>query len=631
MPIPRKPEPWESKWTRVGLLSDGGGQGRISLVGRLGADAGRERFALKVLKDQRSKVRRLRMHREVAALQTLQHPGIPKCLDSNAHCFADPDVSLYIVTEYILGPTLEAHCADTPISPEVAISCTLRILDILSYCHENEVIHRDVKPENIIVRNNQPLDPVLLDFGLSFNAEEKTESVTWTGQELGNRFLHLPELQHPGSTQRDARSDLTQCCGVLFYLITGTIPRTLYDHEGRKPHRRQTALQVMNSLGGALRTKLYETFEKGFEQQIDRRFQTAEEMRNCVSNVEEETREDAVSQKIKRIRAAVGLDATNQRHLKYVRLLEEAGRIVADASKKAAEKLFGEDASVTAEQNLDAANLRLTVRQSVMHRSQPDKAFRPEFLCTVNESQLCVYAHERSGMTTAIFFSALDGPNDWPQFQATLLKFYVNKVDEVYGGRIRTQLTQPLPQPRSTSFSRQELISQLSQLPLRAIVAFAARCARRAQPVFARDRTHPDYELHATLVEKAISAAENFAKGDPTAAGGECAHEVMGVATAAISTPAGNDARPDFSRTDSALSASDAITSAISARQNNASLTAACAADAYSHALGAAPPSLVFAALDLRQLLISDLGQHPDLGSAVDPGEGGLLGPLWAR
>jgi hypothetical protein len=98
-----------------------------------------------------------------------------------------------------------------------------------------------------------------------------------------------------------------------------------------------------------------------------------------------------------------------------------------------------------------------------------------------------------------------------------------------------------------------------------------------------------------------------------------------------MSTQAGNDARPDFSRTDAALSATDALTSAISARQNNGALTAACAADAYSHSLGAAPASFISAALDLRQLLISDLGQHPDLGFAVDPEEGGPLGSLWAR
>jgi serine/threonine-protein kinase len=625
----KQSKPWESTWEKIDLLSAGGGQGKVSFVERRGSPPGERRFALKELKRQDDPERRKRMHREVAALQTLDHPGIPRCLDSNAAQFDDLDVMLYLVTEFIPGPTLEEYAGGSPIDPDLAIACTLRLLDIIAYCHFRGVVHRDVKPENIVLRGGEPGDPVLLDFGLSFNEEDRPDSVTLPGQELGNRFLHLPELQHPGLGQRDPRADLAQCCGILFYLVTGELPRTLRDQDGRKPHQRDKALAVLNRLALPRRDSLHAVFERGFEHEIDRRFQTAEEMRlSLIDTTCEGTGAATAAEKITAIRATLGLDATYQRHRKYIALLEETARIIEETCREVAEEIFGAEWHMPTDYELDAANLRLNTMRGLFHRDQPDKAFKPRFIALITESQLSVHAHEETGRSTSVFLSPLAGPTDWPRFREAIKRLYIDGIHQAYSGRSPTRLTRPLPEPRNTPFERTELTSLLFQLPLRAIVAFAARCARRAQPAITAGGGESRASELIKAVERAIASAERYAQGDATAASGDAAHHAQLAATAAIDLPPGANTI-DFTRSRAAEAAHCAAAAALFARQNGAPGAVACAVQAYEHACNAMPFGFLPATLDLRRLLTSELGQHPHLGSPIEPGEHGLLGPLW--
>jgi len=177
------------------------------------------------------------MHREVTALQTLDHPGIPKLLDSNSSEF-DSESVLYLIMEYIEGPTLAEVVGNGTLSLTDAQRLLLGLLEILEYTHRRGIVHRDIKADNVILGDGRAEKPVLIDFGLSFNKEEELSSpLTHSGQQLGNRFLVLPELQLTSSLQRDPRSDLTQCVGVLFYAVTGVVPVALMDESSRLPHQ----------------------------------------------------------------------------------------------------------------------------------------------------------------------------------------------------------------------------------------------------------------------------------------------------------------------------------------------------------------------------------------------------------
>lgn len=135
-------------------------------------------------------------------------------------------------------------------------------------------MHRDIKPGNIIFRGNILGDIVLVDFGMSYH-EEASANVTPTGEEVGNRFLHLPELACESSLKRDPRSDVTFCGGILFFLLTGVRPVQLSDQDGRMPHQRLDAVSKLASHAGLDTDHLLALFDRAFDFRIDHRFQDA--------------------------------------------------------------------------------------------------------------------------------------------------------------------------------------------------------------------------------------------------------------------------------------------------------------------------------------------------------------------
>jgi len=274
-------QPWSRRWEVIRELSGGGQADTFVVRHRESALLG----ALKRLRRQDDPERRRRMHREVTALQTLEHPGIPKLLDSNSSEF-DSESVLYLIMEYIEGPTLAEVVGNGTLSLTDAQRLLLGLLEILEYTHRRGIVHRDIKADNVILGDGRAEKPVLIDFGLSFNKEEELSSpLTHSGQQLGNRFLVLPELQLTSSLQRDPRSDLTQCVGVLFYAVTGVVPVALMDESSRLPHQRGTVQPLWEAVPEPMRQRLLRVFDRGFMVTIDQRWQSAEELSAAISMV----------------------------------------------------------------------------------------------------------------------------------------------------------------------------------------------------------------------------------------------------------------------------------------------------------------------------------------------------------
>ncbi|NES03267.1 MAG: protein kinase, partial [Okeania sp. SIO2F4] len=187
-----KKRPWDEKWEVIAKIGKGG-QGETSLVKPKNDSFPPGNYVLKILNycHQKDDERRARMSREVNNLKTFRNPGIPELIDSNYEFFEDLNILLYMVTEFIEGNTLEKFIIEKGgIDVFDAVKFTVKLLDIVEYCHQRDVVHRDIKPDNIIVRNDSLTTPVLIDFGLSFNKEDDT-NLTPTGQDVGNRFLFL--------------------------------------------------------------------------------------------------------------------------------------------------------------------------------------------------------------------------------------------------------------------------------------------------------------------------------------------------------------------------------------------------------------------------------------------------------
>jgi serine/threonine-protein kinase len=282
-PVARKAlKPWSASWQEMGKLGRGGAGETVQVRAAKDGTVG----VLKTLHRENDADRRRRMHREGEALRTLSHPGVPKFMDSNTSEFA-ATTPLYLVFEYIDGGTLEAHVERHGALPyEEAVGATRRLVEVVAYCHQRDFAHRDIKPDNVMLRDGNLQDPVLIDFGLSFNLEDDDpDMLTRTEQQIGNRFLSLPELHTPGADKRDRRSDLSSCCGILYYMLTGAQPMTLRDGEGRAPHERPTVENRLTSILEPARTRLKLLFGKGFQPAVADRFQHASELATALEGV----------------------------------------------------------------------------------------------------------------------------------------------------------------------------------------------------------------------------------------------------------------------------------------------------------------------------------------------------------
>lgn len=151
-------------------------------------------------------------------LKNLNHSGIPKIID----IFNEND-NLYIVEDFIEGNNLEQYIKmNTDISITSILSITSKICEILEYLHglEPPIIYRDLKPQNIIISNEQQV--TLVDFGISkiYKANGNMDTVA-----LGTKGYAAPEQY--GANQSNIRSDIYGLGAVIFFLINKRSPNTI--------------------------------------------------------------------------------------------------------------------------------------------------------------------------------------------------------------------------------------------------------------------------------------------------------------------------------------------------------------------------------------------------------------------
>ena len=146
--------------------------------------------------------------RAAKAVARLKHPNIMEVFD---YAPAESTRS-YIVTEYINGPTLREFLGEKPLkSPEAAIIILQPIADALAKAHDAGIVHRDVKPENIMIREDG--STVLMDFGIAQMIDMPT--LTATGTILGSP-AHMAKVIDGSTvdTPADVFSFGTMLCGA---------------------------------------------------------------------------------------------------------------------------------------------------------------------------------------------------------------------------------------------------------------------------------------------------------------------------------------------------------------------------------------------------------------------------------
>src|SRR5215212_6089172 len=158
-----------------------------------------------------------RFLREIKLAARLNHPHILPLFDSGS-----ADGMLYYVMPYVEGESLRERIdRENKIPIDEAIRLTQGIASALDYAHRQGIVHRDVKPENVMLYENMPM---VMDFGIAKAVSAAgSETLTQTGMMVGTPAYVSPE-QAAGEINLDAKSDQYSLACMLYEMISGERP-----------------------------------------------------------------------------------------------------------------------------------------------------------------------------------------------------------------------------------------------------------------------------------------------------------------------------------------------------------------------------------------------------------------------
>ena len=220
-----------------------------------------------------------RFSREAKALAKLSHPNIVAVFDAGHIDLPDEnpvantqpgDKLYYFVMEFVDGVSLRQVVRDGKLRPEDALGIVPQVCEALQYAHDEGIVHRDIKPDNILMDTRGRVK--IADFGLAklLGKSEHEVTLTHTHQRMGTPAYMAPE-QHEWSAAVDHRADIYSL-GVVFYeMLTGSLPMGRFDPPSKK-------VQVD--------VRLDEIVLRTLENEPDRRYQTASEIKVDVERID---------------------------------------------------------------------------------------------------------------------------------------------------------------------------------------------------------------------------------------------------------------------------------------------------------------------------------------------------------
>lgn len=246
------------------------GEGGMSFVYKAKCRKLNRFVAVKILKDEFKNNEEIvrRFKKEATAIANLSNPNVVNVLDVGSQ----DDIN-YIVMEYVEGKTLKDIIKEKGALPyEIAVSIGIKVAKALECAHRSGIIHRDVKPQNILVTEEGVVK--VTDFGIAKSMDSST--IAHTNSVMGSAHYFSPE-QAKG-TYTDYRTDLYSLGIVLYEMVTGVVP-----FNGDSPvtvavkHIQEKAVPPKN-INASIPNSLNELIIKAMEKDPVNRYQTAKEI-----------------------------------------------------------------------------------------------------------------------------------------------------------------------------------------------------------------------------------------------------------------------------------------------------------------------------------------------------------------
>ena len=220
---------------------------------------------------------------EAKVLARLEHPHLVNVTD-----YFKESPNAYLVMKFVKGESLAERIAREGALPEEPVRAwALQLLDALAHCHSQGILHRDIKPQNVVIQSTKDTFPrrggteggvILVDFGLMklWDPDAPTTKTVLRG--MGTPQYAPPEQYETQMGHTDARSDLYSLGATLYHALAGQAPPTA-TMRIVNPQTLTPLASVRPNVSASMKT----TVDRAMELQPTARFQSATEMRAALS------------------------------------------------------------------------------------------------------------------------------------------------------------------------------------------------------------------------------------------------------------------------------------------------------------------------------------------------------------
>lgn len=255
-------------------LIGGGGMSNVYLARDMILDRD---IAIKILRYDFSNEEELRrrFQREALSTTSLAHPHIVNIFD------VGEEGSLhYLVMEYVPGKTLKEYIIDnSPVAPEQAVKIMKQLASALAHAHQNQIVHRDIKPQNILMDAEGNVK--ISDFGIAMALS--ATSYTQTNSVLGTVHYLSPEQARGGTANK--KSDIYSLGIVMFELLTGKLPFSGESAVSIALKHLQTETPSLREIVPSMPQSLENVVLKATAKNPQHRYQSANELEEDLSTV----------------------------------------------------------------------------------------------------------------------------------------------------------------------------------------------------------------------------------------------------------------------------------------------------------------------------------------------------------